>query len=104
MTRSLPSALLVAYLLAGSTASAADVNDGLIAWYPFDKGIVDRTGNIEPVEGELVPPAVKGKFSFFRQQPHFLHPHSRDRQNDLHRVRAGRGNAAVYVTRTGGHE
>jgi hypothetical protein len=39
-----------------------DERDGLIAWYPFDKAVADRTGNIDPIDGESILPIITGKF------------------------------------------
>ena len=55
--------LMLLFALIGVPAQvSADIDDGLIAWYPFDNGVVDKTGNIEALEGESILPILKGKF------------------------------------------
>lgn len=54
--------VLVAALPGTTATTAADISDGLIAWYPLDQGVVDRTGSIEPFEGESILPIITGKF------------------------------------------
>ena len=56
-------ALLLILLLSGTSVSqAADIEDGLFAWYPFDDGAIDKTGNVEPVGTGRGLQIVAGKF------------------------------------------
>jgi hypothetical protein len=62
MARSKLTILLMAALTIGPAANADDIDKGLIAWYPFDKGVVEKTGNIEPIESASILPILKGRF------------------------------------------
>lgn len=70
MTRS---KLVVLYLLVLTVAFPAavaseeikvtyDPREGLLAWYPFDEDIAEKTGNIEPIDVTSTPPIINGKF------------------------------------------
>jgi len=62
MARSNLFALLVATLLTCPSTVAADIDEGLLAWYPFDEDIAEKTGNIEPIDVTSTPPIINGKF------------------------------------------
>ncbi len=54
--------LLLVTLLAAAASQAANIDNGLIAWYPFDDGAIDKTGNVEPVGTGRGLQIVAGKF------------------------------------------
>jgi hypothetical protein len=54
--------LLLVTVLAAAASQAANIDNGLIAWYPFDDGAIDKTGNVEPVGTGRGLQIVAGKF------------------------------------------